>query len=469
MLENDYTIPTPPGLVIAFGFGVKIHVKDNHLMVSDGIGDFREARRFNRATGGLLRLIVLSTSGSISLDAIQWLHDVGAGLSVIGYDGTLLLADGPRRNTPDLRRAQLVTGQGLEIARDLIAAKLDGQIHTLRYLGADDAPVRRLLPALAAAGAPEEIRLIEAQAASWYWQAWRAVPVRFVGKAVPEHWRSFGPRVSHVTHTPRRASTPANALLNYAYAVLAGEARLEALALGFEPAWGFLHGDDDALVYDVIEPARPAVDRWLYEWLEHQVFTPSDFMEDRQGVVRIAHPLRRLISAHAFHFREWVTPVLENIARQLNPQAALPRRRAVQPGGALSKLARCRECGVPVSSERAYCEDCLTRHDADKLARFIDAGAQASRVHGGDSGRRRGKTNRQHQRANAETSAEQIRAVYRWEAILPAIQTVPVRALARQTGLSLRYVSLIRRGLKTPHPRHWPAFAQASEDFQTED
>jgi hypothetical protein len=42
--------------------------------------------------------------------------------------------------------------------------------------------------------------------------------------------------------------------------------------------------------------------------------------------------------------------------------------------------------------------------------------------------------------------------------ILPLIQNVPLSRLQKATGLSLRYVSLIRRGERTPHPRHWEAF-----------
>jgi hypothetical protein len=45
--------------------------------------------------------------------------------------------------------------------------------------------------------------------------------------------------------------------------------------------------------------------------------------------------------------------------------------------------------------------------------------------------------------------------------ILPLIQDVPLSQLQQATGLSLRYVSLIRRGERTPHPRHWRAFTKA--------
>jgi hypothetical protein len=45
--------------------------------------------------------------------------------------------------------------------------------------------------------------------------------------------------------------------------------------------------------------------------------------------------------------------------------------------------------------------------------------------------------------------------------ILPLIQEIPLSRLQRATGLSLRYVSLIRRGERTPHPRHWLALVGA--------
>jgi hypothetical protein len=39
-----------------------------------------------------------------------------------------------------------------------------------------------------------------------------------------------------------------------------------------------------------------------------------------------------------------------------------------------------------------------------------------------------------------------------------SLRDVPLSLLRRATGLSLRYVSLIRRGERTPHPTHWQAF-----------
>jgi hypothetical protein len=48
--------------------------------------------------------------------------------------------------------------------------------------------------------------------------------------------------------------------------------------------------------------------------------------------------------------------------------------------------------------------------------------------------------------------------------ILPLIREVPLSCLVGATGLSLRYVSQIRRGERVPHPKHWQGLRAASLD-----
>ena len=40
--------------------------------------------------------------------------------------------------------------------------------------------------------------------------------------------------------------------------------------------------------------------------------------------------------------------------------------------------------------------------------------------------------------------------------ILPGLQQISLKEMKAATGLSLDYCSKIKRGLKTPHERHWP-------------
>ncbi len=54
----------------------------------------------------------------------------------------------------------------------------------------------------------------------------------------------------------------------------------------------------------------------------------------------------------------------------------------------------------------------------------------------------------------AEHSAEADPEEFQRE-IQPYLQGITLGAMAKATGLSEQYCSLIRRGLKVPHRRHW--------------
>ena len=69
------------------------------------------------------------------------------------------------------------------------------------------------------------------------------MPVRFSTRlgAAPDHWATAGPRTSRIDRQwPRRAITPAHALLNFAYAMLETEAVIAAQAIGFDPSLGLM-------------------------------------------------------------------------------------------------------------------------------------------------------------------------------------------------------------------------------------
>ena len=52
------------------------------------------------------------------------------------------------------------------------------------------------------------------------------------------------------------------------------------------------------------------------------------------------------------------------------------------------------------------------------------------------------------------------------EEILPALATIPLNRIAEATGLSLRHVSLIRRGERVPHPVHHEAFRRLAKEWK---
>ena len=213
-------------------------------------------------------------------------------------DGSVLVVTGPvRPSDARLRRAQSLAGQSgaaLQIARELITQKLTGQERVANDLLRDSHAVRIIASArdaLTTADTIPAIRLLESQAALAYWSAWRAVPILYPKndlQRVPDHWRTFGTRVSPLTGSPRLAVNPPDAMLNYLYAVLESEARLAATAMGLDPGIGLLHVDTDArdsLACDLMEPVRPQVDAYLLDWLTRDRCAESGFLSSATAIV----------------------------------------------------------------------------------------------------------------------------------------------------------------------------------------
>jgi len=520
--------PSRDGVLALSGYGLSITVERGHLCCADGIGAERRAGRFPRAPRPFRRLVVVGHSGSISFDALRWLHDVGASFVVFDRDGSVLVAHSASGlDDARLRRAQALAasdGAGVSVARALLRDKLSGQADVLATLGdaATGERVRALFPGLDTAMTAEGLRLVEADAAALYWAAWETMPVTFAKRdraTVPDRWQSFGRRGSLVANGPRRATNPANALLNYLYAILEAEARLAALAVGLDPGMGVLHADTrarDSLACDLMEAARPQVDAFVLDLLRAHTFSHADFFENVDGVCRVTANLTPTLAATAPRWARGLAPIAERVAQALHDgryvTLTLPAGLAVSPemaerqeratrakgkGRALpTKLTEenrsrgrdgvrrnerpksrelqavlfpaCRGCGVRLAShDRRYCDECLPEQRAESVATFSTAGpaALAARRAAGDDPAHTPSANRKKGERNAahRTEAE------RWEQehhepvnnetfardVLPHLQGVPLSALMQVTGLSLRYCSLIRRGERVPHPRHW--------------
>src|SRR5439155_15900706 len=204
------------------------------------------------------------------------------------------------------------------ISKELISQKLVGQELLVRTMLSDSATadaIARLRAELPSAESIESVRLIEAQAAKAYWQSWSDVPIRWPRKdekRVPEHWKRFGSRISPLTHSPRLAANPANAILNFLYAILEAESRLAASAMGLDPGIGFLHADApvrDSLACDLMEVVRPRVDAFVLDWLQREPLRRSDFWEDRNGNCRLVSALAVQLSQTAGTWRKFVAPV----------------------------------------------------------------------------------------------------------------------------------------------------------------
>jgi CRISPR-associated endonuclease Cas1 len=518
--RRDWNHPDPPlrkqgEIIIADGYGISVRVQRGELVVADGAGRDRRERRFARATSKLTRLVVLGGSGSLSLEAIRWLGNVGAALVCIDRDGRILCASGPTKSEAKLRRSQALAAYntaGLTITRTLLGQKLAGQQQLLDRLDSGPHSERVLDRSRVAVEGAESIEAAvaaEAEAAAAYWSAWANIDVRFHPadrRRIPEHWLTFGQRSSPHTRAPRMAINPAGAILNYLYALLEAEARLACQIIGLDPALAIVHADTrgrDSLPLDLMEAVRPNVDRYVVALLRDRVFRAGDFYETQRGNCRLLAPFTHELAETLPAWRQLVAPVAEGVASLLvkteptlerlptplteaNRRADRARRRGEMESAAPTRDTapraerRCKRCGGELPganrSRRTYCDTCLPHYQRDRYEAFVQAGRETFErqrergidpSHGGEAAARRGQTMARRRRelrewraTHGETPADPD--LFRRE-LLPVIQQVPLSDLVRATGLTHGYLTHVRRGTKTPHPRHWPNLRRAVE------
>ncbi len=483
-----------------------LRVDRGHLVVRTGSGRQRAEGRFPKvARPRVRRLLIFGRGGFTTWDALAWLDGIGASFVHLSTAGRIIAASAqPGSDNPSLRRVQALAGAGpvgVAIAKDLLAAKLDGELANLLRFFPDAGPAiatiegaRTLLKRVQTV---EEARLVESRAASAYWLAWQGFETRFGRKdadRVPEQWRRYSARSSPLARGPRVAIDPLNGVLNLLFALGEFEARLALLAVGLDPGLGFAHADQlsrDSAALDVLEVIRPQIEAYAIETFSTRRFARGDFIERPDGNCRVAPHLARELAETLPAWEAVVGPVAERVARALGRASAsrlgrIPTpltqdnrsagrdytRRKARPrptARARPLPAACVACGVVLeASDRTYCDDCLLERREEVLPSFSSSGPATlarMRRNGKDpmskpeSKKRLGQANVRRREEAVAWDAEHERPdpeIFRRE-ILPGLAEVPLGALMRATGLSKRYVWLVRRGGYVPHPRHWEA------------
>jgi CRISPR-associated endonuclease Cas1 len=480
------------GVLSINGFGVRVRMQSGHLEIEDGVADERRTVRLARVGHGLRRLVCISEDGFFTLDALKWLADQRASLIMLDRSGKVSLVTGPTSSSDArLRRAQALahqTGAALEIMRELMRAKLDGQKQMVRtQLGNATAAdiIEKLQESLSTAESLDTVARLEAHAASAYWSAWNELPINFPRQdvaRVPDHWRTFGTRKSVITGSPRLATNPPNAILNYCYALLECEARLAAAAVGLDPGLGMLHVDTpvrDSLACDIMEAVRPSVDAWLLDWITREPFRRSDFFEERNGNCRLLKNVTTKLSETMSVWGKLVAPWAEYVARALwattsragstpIPTRLTQRHRREAKGGLPAPTVStpkpdriCRGCGKTIRAGRSDCGKCALEGATKRLIKAARIGRIAG--HTPEALAKEGKSQRQHANARslweASSQPSWLTPEFYSEKIQPQLATVSTSAIATRIGVSRWYAGKLRRGY-LPHPRHWQVLGE---------
>jgi CRISPR associated protein Cas1 len=329
---------------------------------------------------------------------------------------------------------------------------------------------------------------IEANAAKLYWSGWSRLPIQYPRTAlirVPEHWKTFGGRVSCLTGSPRLATNPPNAVLNYLYAVLESEARLAAAELGLDPGLGVLHRDTpnrDSLACDLMEPIRPLVDAYVFDWLSRGPLRREWFFEQANGNCRLMGPFAAQLAETAATWRGAVAPYAEQAAKifwqgriKKSKFAFLPTR-LTQVRRSLAKARnlatsvpmvpqtrpRCPVCGAAVTAGSTYCAKCVPAVNRENLLKQATLGRIAT--HSPIAESRRAATHAKHVEALRKWNPSDLPSwldedFYRRE-VLPRLSEFTVKKIRVAIDISHPYATLIKQGERIPHPRHWMTLAE---------
>jgi CRISPR-associated endonuclease Cas1 len=464
------------GVVTLFGYGISVCVDRGHLVLKGGIGGDRYEARFARVGHGVRRLVVIGSDGMVSLAALRWLADQDAAFVMLDRVGEVLAVTGPvRPSDARLRRAQALaqeSGAALRIAKELIRQKLIGQERLVRDQFQNDNSTEMISDArqaLMKTKSSEEIRRYEAHAALAYWRAWHELPVAFPqadSRRVPEHWLRFGSRLSPLTRSPRLAVNPANAMLNYLYAILESEARLAIAELGLDPGLGVLHADTrnrDSLACDLMEPIRPRVDAFILSWLRRAPLQRKWFFEERDGNCRLTSEFAVRLSESSKIWRQALGPLAEWITHSLWTSASQPSR-AKAPATRLTQNRKREAKGILAQPLANLSIPAFSRAPASPTA--IQTIPRPTRLHRFDpvAQARRADTVRRQAAArqvwNPTEKPEWLDDRFYREQVQPRLSVAKVLSIQTALSVSEPYALRIRAGRCVPHPRHWLALAR---------
>ena len=242
-----------------------------------------------------VRLVCVHGRAGVTTPAIRALAVAGASLMVRDAAGRLVAHLVGAGADSGLRRAQYAAcddpKRRLGLARSFVIAKIDSARGLLRKRGGAGQALGRMSDlSCAAASAPslDALMGVEGAAAAEAFRAWPAL-------LAPDTGFRFEGRVR------RPPTDPVNALLSYAYAVVAGEALVAAAAARLDPFVGFLHAERPgrpALALDLMEPLRAIVaERAVLRLVNRKMIAAHDFLQSDGGAVSLSLDARKRLVA----------------------------------------------------------------------------------------------------------------------------------------------------------------------------
>lgn len=250
------------------GYGFSVKLQDSKLVLTNGKDPFLDTQDQEEwfITNLPYEKIVLSGKGYISTEALSLLNQNNRNLILVDtYGKPVSFMNGMMESltATKYRMAQYDTFRDPEkcqfLQRQIVKAKLESQISFLKSTENDlvkDGIIKLESYLKQIENHSIEPVRIEAPSSHVYFNNY--------AKLIPAKYGFTSRNNSSIRITKRNASDVINGLLNYGYAVLAGEISKYVNGFGLDAYFGFYHRSHTGfqpLVYDLMEPFR-----WLVEY-----------------------------------------------------------------------------------------------------------------------------------------------------------------------------------------------------------
>jgi len=280
------------------GYGHSISVKDSKIILKDNHDPFSEPIIESWYVKNMpYEKIVLQGKGFISTEALSLLSTHNRNVILLDHHGKPVTYLNPVMESltaTRYRMAQYDTFRDPEkckyLSKQIVKEKLESQIQFLRITQRDEVKeaISKLESHLANLDSISTPIQSESKTSHIYFRAF--------SKIIPERYE-FSSR-NQMKITKNQASDVINALLNYGYAVLAGEISKFINGFGLDAYYGFYHKSHTGfqpLVYDMMEPFRWLVDYTVFKIANNkdnsQRIRLNEFTHTREGVVVMEYDL----------------------------------------------------------------------------------------------------------------------------------------------------------------------------------
>lgn len=310
--------------------------KDMHIRLDgNAIAFYSNGQREGIVPINPLKRVVIAGSSTLETQVLRRLADEN--ISVIFLSGKRLrfsgMLHGRLHNNGILRVKQYKKSLSeffVEFSTELVIRKITAQLQLLEYavqtrhdlrlaLTGGIKTLQGIINAMNGVEmSVEAIRGMEGGASAAYFAAFTKL---------------FADSLDFKSRNRRPPEDPVNAMLSLCYTLLHFEMVREIEVIGLDPTIGFYHQFDygrESLACDLVEPYRPAVDRFVYELFRDRVFTARDFSEDDEKPGCYLKKQRRkdfypLYEDWAKQMRPLWTEEVRNLARRImDGQDALP-------------------------------------------------------------------------------------------------------------------------------------------------